>query len=49
MMLGGMLVGGVKMMYERVDRGHSIKEIAALPDIEGPTGFLWIRPPHVGI
>ena len=29
--------------------GRSIKEIAALSDIEGPTGFLWIRPPHVGI
>ena len=48
MMLGGMLGGGVKM-YERVDGGRSIKEIAALPDVEGPTGFLWIRPPHVGI
>jgi len=48
MMLGGMLGGGVKV-YERVDGGRLIKEIAALPDIEGPTGFLWIRPPHVGI
>ena len=41
MVLGGMLGGGVKM-YERVDGGRSIKEIAALPDIEGPTGFLWL-------
>ena len=43
MVLGGMLGGGVKM-YERVDGGRSIKEIAALPDIEGPTGFLWLTP-----
>jgi len=48
MMLGGMLVGGVKM-DERVDGGRSIKEVVALPDIEGPAGFLWIRLPHVGI
>ena len=41
MMLGGMLGCGVKM-YERVDGGRSIKEIAALPDIEGPTDFLWL-------
>jgi len=47
MMLGGMLGGGVKM-YERVDGGRSIKEIAALLVIEGLTGFLWIRP-HVGV
>lgn len=41
MVLGGMLGGGVKV-YERVDGGRSLKEIAALPDIEGPTGFLWL-------
>jgi len=41
--LGGMLGGGVKV-YERVDGGRSLKEIAALPDIEGPTNFLWLTP-----
>ena len=40
--LGGALGGGVKV-YERVDGGRSIKEIAALPDIEGPTAFLWLQ------
>jgi len=43
MVLGGMQGGGVKV-YERVDRGRSLKEIAALPDIEGPAGFLWLTP-----
>ena len=43
MVLGGMLGGGVKV-YERVDGGRSLKEIAALPDIEGPAGFLWLTP-----
>jgi len=43
MVLGGMLGGGVKV-YERVDGGRSIKEIAALPDIEGLAGFLWLTP-----
>jgi len=41
--LGGMLGGGVKV-YERVDGGRSLKEIAALPDIEGSTNFLWLTP-----
>ena len=43
MVLGGMLGGGVKV-YERVDGGRSLKEIAALPDIDGPTTFLWLTP-----
>jgi len=43
MVLGGMLGGGVKV-YERVDGGRSLKEIAALPDIEEPAGFLWLTP-----
>jgi len=43
MVLGGMMGGGVKV-YERVDGGRSLKEIAALPDIEEPTGFLWLAP-----
>jgi hypothetical protein len=31
-------------LYERVNGGgRSIKEIAALPDIEGPTAFLWLQ------
>jgi hypothetical protein len=40
--VGGMLGGGVKM-FERIDGGRSVMEIAALPDIEGPTGFQWLR------
>jgi Lactonase, 7-bladed beta-propeller len=40
--MGGMLGGGVKM-FERVDGGRSVMEIAALPDIQGPTGFQWLR------
>ena len=43
MVLGGMQGGGVEV-YERVDGGRSLKEIAALPDIEGPAGFLWLTP-----
>ena len=41
--LGGMLGGGVKV-YERVDGGRSLKEIAVLPDIEKPTTFVWLTP-----
>jgi len=40
--MGGMLGGGVKM-YERIEGGRALMEIVALPDIEGPTGFLWLR------
>jgi hypothetical protein len=40
--MGGMLGGGVKM-YERIEGGRALMEIAALPDIIGPTGFLWLR------
>jgi hypothetical protein len=40
--MGGMLGGGVKI-YERTEGGRALMEIAALPDIEGPTGFLWLR------
>jgi len=42
LIIGGMLGGGVKM-YERIEGGRSVMEIAALPDIEGSTGFLWLR------
>jgi hypothetical protein len=41
--LGGMNGGGVKV-YERVDGGRSLKEIAAVPDIVEPAGFLWLTP-----
>jgi hypothetical protein len=41
--LGGMLGGGVKV-YERCDGGRSLMEIAALPNIEQPTNFLWLTP-----
>ena len=40
--MGGMLGGGVKM-YERIEGGRALMEIATLPDIERPTGFLWLR------
>ena len=40
--MGGTFGGGVKM-YERIEGGRALMEIAALPDIEGPTGFLWLR------
>jgi hypothetical protein len=39
--LGGARGGGVKM-YERVDGGRSVKEVAALSDVQAPTGFLWL-------
>lgn len=39
--LGGAFGGGVKV-YERIDGGRSVREVAALPDIEGPTAFLWL-------
>jgi 6-phosphogluconolactonase (cycloisomerase 2 family) len=38
--LGGQTAGGVKV-FERVDGGRSVKELAALPDIQAPTGFVW--------
>ena len=44
MVLGGLLGGGIKV-YERVDGGRSLKETAALPDVEGPAGSLWLTPP----
>jgi hypothetical protein len=40
--MGGMLGGGVKM-FERIEGGRALTEIAALPDIEKSTGFLWLR------
>jgi hypothetical protein len=40
--MGGMLGGGVKM-FERIEGGRALMEIAALPDIEKSTGFLWLR------
>jgi 6-phosphogluconolactonase (cycloisomerase 2 family) len=38
--MGGQTAGGVKV-FERVDGGRSVKELAALPDIQAPTGFVW--------
>ncbi|KAH9161433.1 3-carboxy-cis,cis-mucoante lactonizing enzyme [Lactarius sanguifluus] len=38
--LGGTQGGGVKV-YERVDGGRSLREIASLPEVEQPTAFLW--------
>ncbi|KAI0305552.1 3-carboxy-cis,cis-mucoante lactonizing enzyme [Multifurca ochricompacta] len=40
--LGGVLGGGVKL-YERIDGGRSLREIATLPQVEAPTAFLWLR------
>jgi hypothetical protein len=40
--VGGAFGDGVKM-YKRTEGGRSVMEIAAIPDIEGPTGFLWLR------
>jgi len=37
---GGVLGSGVKM-FERVDGGKSLKEVASL-ELEAPTSFLWI-------
>lgn len=37
---GGVLGGGVKV-FERVDGGKGLKEVASL-ELEAPTGFLWI-------
>lgn len=40
--LGGTQGGGVKV-YERVDNGRSLREVASLPGVEQPTAFLWLR------
>ena len=40
--LGGTQGGGVKV-YERVEGGCSLSEVAALPEVEAPTAFLWLR------
>jgi Lactonase, 7-bladed beta-propeller len=40
--LGGTNGGGVKV-YERVDGGRSLREVAALPEIKAPTAFLWLQ------
>jgi hypothetical protein len=39
----GAMLGGDMKIYERFEEGRALMEIAALPDIEGPTGFLWLR------
>jgi hypothetical protein len=39
--LGGTNGGGVKV-YERVDGGRSLLEVAALPEVKAPTAFLWL-------
>jgi 6-phosphogluconolactonase (cycloisomerase 2 family) len=39
--LGGTNGGGVKL-YERVDGGRSLSEVAALPEVRAPTAFLWL-------
>lgn len=38
---GGVHGGGVKV-FERIEGGKSLKEIASNPDIVKPTGFLWL-------
>ncbi|KAI0047013.1 hypothetical protein FA95DRAFT_1296947 [Auriscalpium vulgare] len=40
---GGFVVlgGGVKM-YEQEDARRALREVAALPGVEAPTGFLWL-------
>lgn len=38
---GGTFGGGVKM-FERVDNGRNLKEVAHLKDVERPTGFYWL-------
>ncbi|KAF8265802.1 3-carboxy-cis,cis-mucoante lactonizing enzyme [Lactarius quietus] len=40
--LGGTWGGGVKV-YERVDGGRALREVASLPEIEKPTAFLCLR------
>ena len=40
LVVGGARGGGVKV-FERVDGGRGLKEIAAV-DVEAPTGFLWL-------
>lgn len=40
--LGGTWGGGVKV-YERVDGGRALREVASLPGVEQPTAFLWLR------
>ena len=40
--LGGARGGGIKV-YERVDGGRTLREVASLPGIEKPTTFLWLR------
>ncbi|KAG5651307.1 hypothetical protein H0H81_009132 [Sphagnurus paluster] len=37
---GGANGGGVKV-FERIDDGRGLRVVAANPDIEAPTGFLW--------
>ena len=39
--VGGTHGGGVKV-YERVDGGRFLREVAALPEVEAPTAFLWL-------
>lgn len=38
---GGTFGGGVKM-FERVENGRNLKEVAHLKDVERPTGFYWL-------
>jgi hypothetical protein len=40
--VGGTHGGGVKV-YERVDGGRFLREVAAVPGVEAPTAFLWLR------
>lgn len=39
--LGGVESNGAKV-FERVDGGKSLKEIASLPTVAKPTGFVWL-------
>lgn len=38
---GGANGGGVKL-FERIDGGKGLKEVAANSSVEAPTGFLWV-------
>jgi len=38
---GGAIGNGVKI-FERVDGGRDLKEIASLEDVQSPTGFHWL-------
>jgi len=38
---GGTKGGGVKI-FQRVERGKNLKQVAHDPDVQSPTGFAWL-------